>query len=105
MLPCEIEIVGSAPTLTLATAVLTQLFMSVPVTVYEVASDGDTEILEEPEPVLQLYVLAPDAFKIAAFPLHTERIPLTETVGNGFTIRLTVAVLEQPVDVKVPVTE
>ena len=41
----------------------------------KVASDGDTEILEEPEPVLQLYVSRSDAFKIAAFPLHTERIP------------------------------
>ncbi|MPN58282.1 hypothetical protein SDC9_205985 [bioreactor metagenome] len=54
--------------------------------------------------VLQLYVLAPDAVRLVDDPTQMLGIAATAvTVGNGFTVNVTVAVPVQPA-AEVPVT-
>jgi hypothetical protein len=77
----------------------------VPVTVYVVVEVGDTVLLEPlPKPPDQLYVLAPLALIVELLPVHMD-VGLADavTVGNGFTVTLTVAVPVHPAAL-VPVT-
>jgi hypothetical protein len=88
---------------TVTVAVLTfEQFPVVPVTVYNVVAAGEGAIVEVRAPVLQVYVVAPDAVSVAGFP---EQIvaELTETVGVVLTETVAVlALVHVPV---VPITE
>ena len=59
---------------------------------------GETEIPVELEPVLQVYVLAPDAAKLILWPEHNALVPEILTVGKGFTVTANdaAAALTQP---------
>jgi len=77
----------------------------VPVTVYVVVALGVTVLLVPvPNPPDQLYVFAPLAVNSELAPLHTaDGLAAAVTVGNGFTVTLTVAVPVHPAEL-VPVT-
>lgn len=97
--------VGKGFTVTETEAVPEQPAAVVPVTVYVVVPDGLTEMLDPDPPILQPYVLAPDAVSVEACPLQMAAgLAEAVTVGKGFTVIVTVAVPEHPVAV-VPVTE
>jgi galactose mutarotase-like enzyme len=69
---------------------------SVPTTVYVAFDPGDTVRVEAPEPVFQLYVLAPPADSVAVEPMHIEAGDAAAvTVGTGLTVTVDVAVAEQ----------
>jgi hypothetical protein len=80
-------------------AVLTQLFASVPVTVYVVVDDG-VEITTDPETSLspvagaQVYVVPPVAVNVVDPPGQTSVIPVTPIVGRGFTVTVTWELVE-----------
>jgi hypothetical protein len=85
---------GNGFTVTLTVAVPVHPAVLVPVTVYVVVEVGDTVLLEPlPKPPDQLYVLAPLAVNVEVCPLHID-VGLADavTVGNGFTVTLTVVV-------------
>ena len=97
---------GNGFTVTLTVAVPEHPSDVIPVTVYVVVPVGDT-VLELPLPKLcdQLYVFAPLAVSTEVAPLHIAAgLAVAVTVGNGFTVTLTVAVPVHPA-VVVPVTE
>jgi len=76
----------------------------VPVTVYVVVELGVTVMLAVLPPVFQLYVFAPLAVNTDVDPLHIAAgLAVAVTIGNEFTVTLTVAVPEHPAAV-VPVT-
>ena len=77
----------------------------VPVTVYVVVPLGVTVLLAPlPNPPDQLYVFAPLAVNTELAPLHIDDgLAVVVTVGNGFTVTLTVAVPVHPAAL-VPVT-
>ena len=52
----------------------------------------------------QLYAVAPVAVNVVDEPLQILTAEPALTVGRGLTVTATLAVLEQPVDVLVPVT-
>ena len=96
--------VGVGLTVTVACAVPVHPFAAVPVTVYVVVVPGETEIGEPGiAPGFQTYDVAPPPVRLVEFP---EQIvgedAVAVTVGEGFTVTVTCAVLLQP-DV-VPVT-
>ena len=85
-------------TVTVTDAVAVHPAVLVPVTVYVVVLVGDT-VLELPAPKLcdQLYVLAPLAVNVDDCPLFiVAGLAEANTVGNGFTVTLTVAVPVHP---------
>jgi hypothetical protein len=91
-------------TVTLTVAVLVHPDVLVPVTVYVVLVLGVTVMLAVLPPVLQLYVLAPLAVNVDDSPLFiVAGFAEAVTVGNGFTVTVTVAVPVHPA-VLVPVT-
>ena len=53
---------------------------------------------------VQAYVLAPLAVSEVEEPLQIVVVPDTDTVGNGFTVIVTVVLFVQPAE-EVPVTE
>ena len=96
--------VGTAFTVTVATEVFEQPLV-VPVTVYVVVANGFATAVLVPvtvAPADQVYDVPPLAVKLADAPAQivTE---FTEIVGNGFTVTVAVAVLEQPLSVPVTV--
>lgn len=96
--------VGNGFTVTNATAVLLQP-ADVPVTVYEVVTDGDADAVFTPvveAPALQVYVAAPPAVNVATCPLHIVG-EFTVTINAEATVTVATAVLVQP-DADVPVT-
>jgi hypothetical protein len=98
-------IVGNGFTVTLTVAVPVHPAVLVPVTVYVVVALGVTVLFAPvPNPPDQLYVFAPLAVNTELAPLHIA-VGLADavTVGNGFTVTLTVAVPVHPA-VLVPVT-
>jgi hypothetical protein len=90
--------VGNGFTVTLTVAVPVHPAVLVPVTVYVVVELGVTVLLVPvPNPPDQLYVLAPLAVNTELSPLHIAAgLALAVTVGNGFTVTLTVAVPVHP---------
>jgi hypothetical protein len=88
-------------TVTLLIKVELQPFV-IPVTVYVVLPVGETEMLAVEAPLLQLYVVAPDAVKAAELPEQMVEL-LAATVGVAFTVTLTVFELIQPFVVPVTV--
>jgi len=89
---------------TLTVAVPVHPAVLVPVTEYVVVELGVTVILAVLPPVFQLYVFAPLTVSTEVAPLHIAAgLADALTVGNGFTVTLTVAVLVHPD--AVPVTE
>jgi hypothetical protein len=76
-----------------------------PVTVYVVVTLGVTTV-DAPvaPPGVQVYVLALLPNKVVDDPIQTAfKLALTPTLGNGLTVTVVVAVLEQP-KASVPVT-
>jgi hypothetical protein len=91
-------------TFTVTVAVFAQPALEIPVTVYVDVLLGATVIDAPLMPLLQLYVLPPLALKTEFPPIHIlEGLANAVTVGNGFTVTLTVAVPVHPA-VLVPVT-
>lgn len=78
----------------------------VPVTVYTVLAVGLTTATEADPPAgIQLYVVAPVAVKLAVVPEQIEPVEAaTVTLGIGFTVIVTTAVLEQVVAGSIAVT-
>ena len=66
---------------------------------------GETEMLEAVDPVFHAYVVAPAAERVVELPLHIVNDGAAERVkvGTGFTVTVTVEVLEQPEEVPVTV--
>jgi hypothetical protein len=65
---------------------------------------GLIDMLAVFEPVLHVYVLAPDAVNVVVWPAQIVFVPLTFIVGFEFTTTVTVVtVLEQPFVVPVTV--
>ena len=64
---------------------------------------GFTLIVLPLAPVLQEYVVAPDAVNTVELPVHIVAL-FTDTEGKEFTLTVDVTVLEQPVIEDVPVT-
>ena len=96
--------VGNGFTVTVTVAVPVHPAVLVPVTVYVVVALGVTVMLAAMSPVLQLYVFAPLAVSSELSPLHIAAgLADAVTVGNGFTVTLTVAVPVHP-SALVPVT-
>ena len=97
--------VGKEFTVTLTVAVPVHPAVLVPVTVYVVVELGVTVLLAPvPNPPDQLYVFAPLTVNTDVAPLHIAAgIADALTVGNRFTVTLTVAVPVHPA-VLVPVT-
>ena len=96
--------VGNGFTVTVTVAVPVHPAVLVPVTVYVVVALGVTVMLAVLPPVLQLYVFAPLAVSSELSPLHIAAgLADAVTVGNGFTVTLTVAVPVHP-SALVPVT-
>jgi hypothetical protein len=97
--------VGNGFTVTLTVAVPVHPSALVPVTVYVVVALGVTVLLAPvPNPPDQLYVFAPLAVNSELDPLHIAvGLADADTVGNGFTVTVTVAVPVHPA-VLVPVT-
>jgi hypothetical protein len=60
-------------------------------------------VQDNPEDGDQLYVAAPEAFKVVDEPLQIATLEPPLTTGNGFTVIVTVAVFTQPLEF-VPVT-
>ena len=106
-------IVGKVFTVIEAVAVLVQVFALVAVTVYTsvpdavgVAVTGLLVVPDNPPPVggVQIYVVAPVAVMVLLAPIHiVAGLGVTVNVGFGFTVKLTVFVLEQPLEVPVTV--
>ena len=95
--------VGKGLTVTTTVAVFVQPAAEVPVTVYVVVAAGETVVEAPVPPELQEYVFAPAAEIVAVCP--TQMVAgVVVTVGKGFTVTTTVAVLVQPA-AEVPVTE
>jgi hypothetical protein len=91
--PLFTVIVGVTFTVTLLTAVLvaTQPWALVPVTLYEVFTNGDTIA----EPLEYVYVLAPPGTMVNELPV--QMLPLfTVMVGETLTVMVLVAVDTQP---------
>ena len=63
---------------------------------------GDTFRMPDEAPLLQLYVVAPLAVKVAVWPMQMDEEE-TVTGGNGVTLTAPVASDEQPVVVPVTV--
>ena len=104
----ETVTVGLGFTVTVTVAVFVHPFASVPVIVYVVVAVGlavTVAPVVEDKPVegLQLYVEAPLAVSDVLEPLQIVTEGETVTVGLGFTVTLTVAVLVHPF-ASVPVT-
>ena len=101
----EAVTVGIGFTVTVTDFVPVQPAVLVPVTAYVVVEVGDTVLeLPMPNPPDQLYVLAPLAVNTELSPLHIAAgLADAVTVGNGFTVTVTVAVPVHPA-VLVPVT-
>jgi hypothetical protein len=100
----DADIVGNGFTVTVTVAVPVHPAVLVPVTVYVVVALGVTVMLAAMSPVLQLYVFAPLAVSSELSPLHIAAgLADAVTVGNGFTVTLTVAVPVHP-SALVPVT-
>ena len=101
----EANTVGNGFTVTLTVAVPVHPAVLVPVTVYVVVPVGVTVLLAPlPKPPDQLYVFAPLAVNTDVCPLHIDgELAEADTVGNGFTVTLTVAVFVHPFRL-VPVT-
>jgi hypothetical protein len=103
------EITGSGFTVSVTVAVFEQpVVVLVPVTVYVVVVVGDATglamfVAERPVAGLHEYVLPPVAFNVTELPAHMDVLLPALIVGSGFTVTVTVAVLEQP-PVAVPVT-
>ena len=98
--------VGSWLTVTVTVAVLEQLLLSVPVTVYVVFSVGVTVYglsVDVEVPLLHEYDSAPLALSVALWPLHIGSTALMLTEGSWLTVTVTVAVLLQLL-ASVPVT-
>jgi len=97
--------VGNGFTVILTVAVPVHPSAVVPVTEYVVVEFGVTVLLPPvPNPPDQLYVFAPLAVITEVCPLHIAAgLAVALTVGNGFTVTLTVAVPVHPA-VVVPVT-
>ena len=95
-------IVGLGPMVTVATAVFEQPWASVPVTVYDAVTVGDTEIGFVVSPVDHEYVDPPVAVNVAVAP---EQIvgELTVIVGLGPIVTVETADPVQPCAL-VPVT-
>ena len=93
---------GKLFTVTRIVSILTQLFVSVPVTVKLVVTVREGVIVAVVAPVFQMYVLAPWAIKIAVSPAQIVGV-FTVMVGKAFTIIVTVCVAVQ-VPVLAPVT-
>ncbi len=90
--------------MTLTVAVPVHPAVLVPVTEYVVVELGVTVILAVLPPVFQLYVFAPLTVSTEVAPLHIAAgLADALTVGNGFTVTLTVAVLVHPDAVPVTV--
>ena len=99
-----IVIIGNELTVKLRVSKFEQPIASVPTTVYEVVVVGETTSVDVVVPVLQEYVIAPVAVKVAELPTQTT-LGEADTVklGNVLTVKLTVSVLTQPIT-SVPVT-
>ena len=84
------ETVGMAFTVTVAVAVLTHPFASVPVTVYVVVvvgvATGEAEVIElNPVDGDQAYVKAPLVVNVTLEPKQTDEVDKVFIVGNAFT--------------------
>ena len=105
----EIVTVGVGLTVTVTVAVFVHPFASVPVTVYVVVVVGlavtvAAVVDDKPVAGLQLYVVAPFAVSDVLLPSQiVADAGVTVTVGLGFTVIVTVAVLVHPFP-SVPVT-
>jgi hypothetical protein len=93
---------------TLISAVFTQPFPSVPVTVYNVVADGVAittfpERVFNPEAGPQVYVVPPVAVRVVEPPGQTVLFPDTPIVGRGFIVTVTCELVEHPL-ASVPVT-
>ncbi len=95
--------VGVLLTITVTDAMAEQVPL-VPVTVYVIVDEGVTVLLEPvPNPLDQLYVLAPFAVKIELLPEQiVDGLAVIVITGVGFTVTVIVAVLEH--DPLLPVT-
>jgi hypothetical protein len=100
---------GVGFTITVDDAMFTQLWMSVPVTVYVVVVDvvgatGLTVCAAVTTLLLQLYVLPPPAISTELDPVHMlDGLALVVIVGNGYTVTVVDAVFVHPCT-SVPVT-
>jgi hypothetical protein len=99
---------GSGLTVTITVSVLIQPLLFVPVTAYVVVAVGDAKgdaqaVQERPVDGLHTYVLAPEAESVVDVPAQTAVSLPALTAGNGFTVRVNVAVPVQPTP-DVPVT-
>ena len=101
----DADTVGNGFTVTVTVAVPVHPAVLVPVTVYVVVALSVTVLLAPvPNPPDQLYVFAPLAVNSELAPEHIAvGLADADTVGNGFTITLTVAVPVHPAAL-VPVT-
>ena len=101
----DADTVGNGFTVTVTVAVPVHPAVLVPVTVYVVVALSVTVLLAPvPNPPDQLYVLAPLAVNSELAPEHIAAgLADADTVGNGFTVTVTVAVPVHPA-VLVPVT-
>ena len=88
--------VGSAFTVTVADAVLTQPAALVTVTVYRVDDAGFTVMAADVAPVLHIYVPPPLAVSVVDWPEQMERVPETDAAGSGFTVTVREAVAVHP---------
>jgi hypothetical protein len=93
----EAVTLGKAVTVTVTFAVFEQPLL-VPVTVYVVVPEGDTEYEElVPRLLLQLYVDAPVALMVELDPAHIgDTVADALTFGKAVTFTVTFAVFEQP---------
>jgi hypothetical protein len=88
---------GLIKVVTVATTGLDRQFPLAPVTVYDVVADGVTVMQLLVAPVLQVYVLAPDAQSVCVLPAHTEDANGdTVKVGTGVTYTVVADVAVQP---------
>jgi hypothetical protein len=107
--PADAETVGSGFTVTVTLAVFVQPAALLPVTVYVVVAEGFAVtvaplVLLSPVAGLQLYVAPPEAVNEVEAPAQIAGAEgLTEIVGNGFTVTVTVPVPVHPL-AAVPVT-
>ena len=101
----EAVTVGGVSTVTETVFVFTHPLASVPVTVYVVVAEGETEtVVPLSDPGIQSYVFAPTPVSEAEVPLQIEEgEPEAVTVGREFTVTDTVCVFVHPNE-DVPVT-
>ena len=85
-------ITGNVSTVTTLSADAVQPLLSVPVTVY--APAVFTVIVEPEAPLLQTYVLAPEAVRVVLVSWQKEISPMMVIVGNGLTVRAKLVVAE-----------